>query len=507
MPLSSSPWPRFRTVSWPGRLLAGQSSAAYILIALILSVPGSRIGAVARTKPADTSPGSQELRRRLEAERAAVQSANPPTIIEASTKLVALALRQMGEWRMLQKAHAQAIELYRNSLLLEDSPETRADLAAAEEHAKQGPQPEPTDLTSVDPAPAPPISVLNSAKLTPAQRQRGKTQEKRLRQILGTSYNDWGAAEARQQKYLQALIHFHEAERWSASTSGLMRNIGLAAAKVGDNGEAARALKVVVKHDPKDRVSASILAISLFATERYADAVQVFGMLGDTAVSDPDMAYAWAFSLAHTNQPKQASGILEKLTSRQLPPEMLVSIGEIYNNLGDYGHALTCFQKAVQQDPFIKKAHDNAGSALIRLDRPAEAIPEFEAELKLNPDEPDTQYRLAYALLQISQEDQAITVLRTLVAAHPNHARARYDLGKELLETGKTEEAIQNLEAAAKLDPARAYVHYQLQSAYRKAARTSDADRELQLYRQIKERDRGRTPPQAEAGGVPDVDR
>ncbi len=41
-------------------------------------------------------------------------------------------------------------------------------------------------------------------------------QEKRLRQILGTSYNDLGAAEARQQKYLQALIHFHEAERWSA---------------------------------------------------------------------------------------------------------------------------------------------------------------------------------------------------------------------------------------------------------------------------------------------------
>ena len=49
-------------------------------------------------------------------------------------------------------------------------------------------------------------------------------------------------------------------------------------------------------------------------------------------------------------------------------------------------------------------------------------------------------------------------------------------------------------------------MHYQLQSAYRKAARTSDADRELQLYRQIKERDRGRTPPPTEAGDVPDVD-
>ena len=91
-----------------------------------------------------------------------------------------------------------------------------------------------------------------------------------------------------------------------------------------------------------------------------------------------------------------------------MPAEMLVAIGEVYNHLGDYGHALVCFRKAIQQDPSIKKAHDDAGSALIRLDRPAEAIAELQAELKLNPGEPDTQYRLAYALLQTAQGEQAM---------------------------------------------------------------------------------------------------
>jgi tetratricopeptide (TPR) repeat protein len=469
-------------------------------------VPGTPLGATTRSSPVQTNAGSQELSRRVEAQRAAVQSTNPLAISEASEKLIALALRQMGEWRVQQKAYPQAVELYRNSLLLEDSAETRANLAVAEEGTKQLRASGPADADSADPAASPAMSVLKSAHLAPGQLQRGQVQEKRLRQILGTSYNDLGAAEARQQKYLQALVHFHEAESWSASTPGLMRNIGLAAAKVGDNVEAARALKIVVKHDPKDRVSAAILAISLFATERYADAAQVFGTLGDATLADPNMAYAWAFSLAHTNQPKQAGEILGKLTSQQMTAETLVSIGEVYNYLGDYEHALTCFRKAIQQDPSIKKAHDDAGSALIRLDRPAEAIPELQAELKLNPDEPDTQYRLSYALLQTGQEEQAIEVLRTLIAVHPDHARARYDLGKELLETGKIEEAIQNLEAAAKLDPERAYVHYQLQSAYRKAARTSDADRELQLYRQIKEHDRGRTPPPTDTTGVPVVD-
>ena len=312
------PLPSFRlrppqAVSWPAWLLASRFSTASILIAL-LTGSGSLLGATARASQIQTNAASQELSRRAEAQRAALQSANPQAISEASAKLIALALRQMGEWRAQQKAYPQAIELYRNSLLLEESPETRADLATAEELAKQRRATGPADGDSVDPAAAPSTSALKSAKLTPAQLQHGKMQEKRLRQILGTSYNDLGAAEARQQKYLQALVHFHEAERWSASTPGLMRNIGLAAAKVGDNVEAARALKIVVKHDPKDRVASALLAISLFATERYAEAAQVFGTLGDAALSDPNMAYAWAFSLAHTNQPKQAGEILGKLT-------------------------------------------------------------------------------------------------------------------------------------------------------------------------------------------------
>ena len=54
------------------------------------------------------------------------ESANPQTISEASARSsAALALRQMGEWRVQQRAYPQAIELYRNSSLLEDSPDTR----------------------------------------------------------------------------------------------------------------------------------------------------------------------------------------------------------------------------------------------------------------------------------------------------------------------------------------------------------------------------------------------
>jgi len=112
--------------------------------------------------------------------------------------------------------------------------------------------------------------------------------------------------------------------------------------------------------------------------------------------------------------------------------------------------------------------------------------------LRIDGDDADTQYQLAYSLLQLSRAEQAIPLLRSLVTAHPDHARARYQLGKLMLDAGQMDEAVQNLEVAAKLDPDRAYIHYQLQAAYRRAGRLADAEHELDIYREMKNRDRQR---------------
>lgn len=438
----------------------------------------------------------QVLKQRLQKHQDAVQASDPEAIIETSQQLTALALRLMGEWRLRQASYPQAAQLFRISLGLEDIAETRSGLSAAGEEAHKAGKPLPPDLDSVDTAAAPPASALKASRLTPAQLRLGNAEERRLRKLLASSYNDWGTAEAQLQKYSQAMVHFHEAERWDRSTPGLMRNIGLAAVKLGDDKEAARALRLAVQQNPEDSTCRTLLATSLFSTQQYAEAARHFDAVRDSVLADPQMTYAWAFSLSRSNQPKQARLLLAKLTAQPLSAEMLVAVGEVYSSLGDYKEGLHCFQKAVVLDPAVKKAHNDAGSALLRLDHPADAIPEFREELKINPGDPDVQYRLAYALLQTSQPDQALPLLRDIVAAHPDHARARYDLGRELLRNGKTDEAIQNLEAAAHLDPSRDYVHYQLQAAYRKAGRVQDADRELKLYREIKAHNRQRSAPQ-----------
>jgi tetratricopeptide (TPR) repeat protein len=323
-----------------------------------------------------------------------------------------------------------------------------------------------------------------------AQRQSARAQEGELTAILASALNDLGTSEARQQKFDLALAHFHEAERWRADTPGLMRNIGMAAVRVSDYVEAVRALRTVVTANPRDQVARSLLGVALYSTQNFAEAVRVFTPLGDFALQEPELAYAWSESLINTTQFPQASALLDKLEKQSLPTETLILVAQAWSQMGNYPRAVESCHKALQLDSKLAQARFIAGMALIRSDHPADAVSEFRAELALDPDNNDAQYHLAFALLQLSHDDEAVALLRGVLTRDPNHAQANYELGRELLEQGKKEEAITYLESAARLNPQLDAVHYQLQSAYRAVGRKDDADRELKIYREMKAKNR-----------------
>jgi tetratricopeptide (TPR) repeat protein len=329
-------------------------------------------------------------------------------------------------------------------------------------------------------------AALREPYLTPEKAQQLKHREQQLRQVLSNGFNDWGTAEARQQQYQSALAHFQQAEKWDPATPGLVRNLGTAAFLLQNYPESARALSAVVEQDPNDQRSRLMLAMSFFSLEKFAEAARAFAPIADAVMQDTRSAYAWAFSLARTHQEQQANQIIDNLAARDLSPEVRMLVCQLYNTTENYEHAVPCFKKLTEENPSMRHAHFETGATLVHLDRPADAIPELRAELRLNPQDVDAQYYLAFALLETSQKDEAIQLLRTVIAEKPDHSQAQYQLGKVLIENGKTDEAIPHLETAAKLDPNSDYIHYQLQAAYRRAGRNEDANRELAIYKQIK---------------------
>ena len=408
------------------------------------------------------SPWKIELSARQQKLNVAKQSGDPVAIEDASRLVIASALHQIGRLKLIEGTTSEATESYRRSLDFEDSADTRIDLAAA----------------------------YRGAKATPAQRQSAEAQERDLSKTLASALNDLGAAEARQEKFELALAHFHEAERWRADTSGLMRNIGMAAVRVSDYPEAVRAFRLVLAADPHDRVARSLLGTSLFSIQNFAEAVQVFTPLGDSVLQEPELAYAWADSLIKTTQFPQATALLDKMEKQQLPAETLVLVAQAWSQMGNYPRAVETCHKALRSDPKLAQAYFIAGMAQILAGHPADAVSEFRSALELEPENNDAQYHLAFALLQLSRSDEAVQLLRAVLNRDPNHAQANYEMGRELLNEGKKEEAIPYLEAAARVNPQLDAVHYQLQSAYRAVGRREDADRELKIYREMKAKNR-----------------
>jgi tetratricopeptide (TPR) repeat protein len=344
-----------------------------------------------------------------------------------------------------------------------------------------------TDLVArVDPA------AISASNLTSEQRSAIEAEENELRSVLGLAFNDLGTSEAIRGEYPRALGYYQQAERWDSSLAGLEKNLGQCAFRAGDYPEAIRGLSKALDEKPDAAALRAQLGMSWFATNQYAQAAQTFAPLGIRGMRDGETGYAWAASLAHTGDMKNASEVLTAFESEQRPEETLLLIGQLWTEIGDFARATSTLQKALTSNPSLVKAHFYSGLAYIRWGNWQEAAKDFQAELNLSPNDPDAQYHLGFVYMQQAKTDDAAALFRQVVVAHPDYANAQYELGKILLDRGQSSDAVKYLEAAARLQPQTDYLHYQLQAAYRKENRIADADRELEIYKQIKAASRDR---------------
>jgi tetratricopeptide (TPR) repeat protein len=348
----------------------------------------------------------------------------------------------------------------------------------------------------VDPTARLDVSQFTRARLATREAEAALQQEKSLREILATAYNDLGTAEARQKDFVHAADHFQQAEKWDPEIPGLTRNLGLAAAKIDDHETAIRALSKQLQADPNDNVVRALLSISLFMTEKFADAANTIAPLGELAARDPALAYPWAASLARQGKLKESAAVAERVEKERLAPEHLLILAQLWTDLGDSDRAVSDYHRALEIDPALRYAHYKAGLVWLRSGKPADAQKEFEAELEKYSDDANTRYNLGFAHLQQGHNDAAREMFESAIALDPDHANAQYQLGKMLLDAGQVKPAIEHLEIAARQSPEIDYVHYQLQVAYRKDNRLADADRELEIYKDVKARNRDKQLPQ-----------
>jgi Flp pilus assembly protein TadD len=157
----------------------------------------------------------------------------------------------------------------------------------------------------------------------------------------------------------------------------------------------------------------------------------------------------------------------------------------------DFDSAIAQFQAALKIAPQDPTSHYDLGLALKLKDRLPDAIVEFKKAAELAPDQPDIHYTLGVTLWQKGDFGAAEDELRAATQAKPDYAEAFYTLGTVLKQDGKLQDAATALRKAISLQPDLVGAHTNLAGILRQLGDTSGADEESRRAQEIFKKSNG----------------
>jgi tetratricopeptide (TPR) repeat protein len=154
-------------------------------------------------------------------------------------------------------------------------------------------------------------------------------------------------------------------------------------------------------------------------------------------------------------------------------------LGTIKAQQGHVGEAHRLFAAAVKANPAAAPALSNLGQALHALKRNTEALEHLDRARALAPDDVNILYQHANVLLSLDRPSEALAefqaVLAQLPPQAPQHVEARINCGLAQAALGRPEAALAEFDAALALMPGHPAAHYNRGVALIKLGRYEEA--------------------------------
>ena len=246
----------------------------------------------------------------------------------------------------------------------------------------------------------------------------------------------------------------------------------------------ATAFRDTSKSDDK-RLVGLALAQCEIARERYSEAWPIVEALRTAHPADADVLYlaaklhlrGWNDVIYQMFQKTPASFRVNQVSA------------EIFEVQGRFAEAAAEYRKAIEKAPEAVNLHYRLGRALLleTHDNFTLAVREFEAELKLNPNDAAAEYQIGQILVASQKPAEAAPRFEKAAKLDPAFIEPLIALSK--IQTAK---AVELLEKAVAQAPRSEAARYNLMLAYRNAGRAADA------RKQKDELDKLQKPPEGE---------
>jgi len=139
------------------------------------------------------------------------------------------------------------------------------------------------------------------------------------------------------------------------------------------------------------------------------------------------------------------------------------------------GDPVALMEDALAQAPQNERVHYNLANAYKRMGRPDEAIPHYEAAIRLLPNVVRSYQNLGSLYLEQGKPEEALRVYTAGAEAKPEVAIAHRNVATALLRLGRAEEALARARTALRLEPGNTNGHRLAGDALLALGRSSEA--------------------------------
>ena len=151
-------------------------------------------------------------------------------------------------------------------------------------------------------------------------------------------------------------------------------------------------------------------------------------------------------------------------------------LGLVAHARGDHATALERLREAIRRRGDAATYHNNLGSVLLRLGRPAEAEASYRRALELRPDYAEAHSNLGASLYEQGRFDAAEAACRRALGLNPDYAEAHNTLGNALRERGAASAAEAAFRRALAISPGYAEAHNNLGNALQERGALDEAE-------------------------------
>jgi tetratricopeptide (TPR) repeat protein len=206
---------------------------------------------------------------------------------------------------------------------------------------------------------------------------------------------------------------------------------------------------------------------------------------------DPEMLYHTARIYGN-----QAFVTIRRLS--QVAPDSIwksLAAAEAYESQGSYTEAVGEYRRVLTLDPYRKGIHYRLGRTLFAQSRQnnsaelkAEAMKEFEQELRLDPSDASAAYELGEASRSVGQLEEAGTYFEQALKFYPDFEEAHLGLAAVLMSQSEPKLALPHLQKAVTINPEDEVAWYRLSRAQKALGNDALQQKALSEFQRLHEK-------------------